>query len=76
MMFIAVCFLQQSCVSDYDRLKDAQKKYPNGIVTPSTGLLKRNGYEITIEDTITNQIYGVSYYPFSSTKILGIINIR
>ena len=65
-----------SCVSDFDRIADAKKKYPNGLVTPSTGMIKRNGYEITIEDTVTNQIYGVSYYPFSTTKILDIVNIR
>lgn len=65
-----------SCVSDYDRVADAKKKYPNAVVTPSTGMIKRNGYEITVEDTITHQIYGVSYYPFSSTKISSIVNIR
>lgn len=68
--------LLTSCVSDFDRIADAKKKYPNGLVTPSTGMIKRNGYEITIEDTVTNQIYGVSYYPFSTTKILNIVNIR
>lgn len=65
-----------SCVSDYDRLKDAQKKYANGVVTPSTGILKQNGYEITVEDTITHQIYGINYFPFSSNKIWTIVNIR
>lgn len=65
-----------SCVSDYDRVADAKKKYPNAVVTPSTGMIKRNGYEITVEDTLTHQIYGVCYYPFSSTKISSIVNIR
>lgn len=65
-----------SCVSSYDRLEDAKKKYKNGIVTPSTSVLKSQGYEITIEDTITKQIYAISYYPFSTTKIYSIINIR
>ena len=65
-----------SCVSDYDRVEDAKKKYPHAIVTPSTGIIKRNGYEITIDDTLTNQIYAIDYYPFSSTKIWGIVNIR
>lgn len=68
--------LLTSCVSDFDRIADAKKKYPNGLVTPSTGMIKRNGYEITIEDTVTKQIYGVSYYPFSTTKIWNIVNIR
>jgi hypothetical protein len=65
-----------SCVSDYDRVADAKKKYPNAVVTPSTGLLRHNGYEITVEDTLTHQIYGVSYYPFSTTSISTIVNIR
>jgi len=37
----AILTTLSSCVSDYDRLKDAQVKYPNGYVTPSTGLLKK-----------------------------------
>lgn len=65
-----------SCVSDYDRVADAKKKYPNSIVTPSTGMIKHNGYEITVEDTLTKQIYAISYYPFSSSKISSIVNIR
>jgi hypothetical protein len=65
-----------SCVSDYDRLNNAKKKYPNAVVTPSTGIIKREGYEITVEDTLTHQIYAVSYYPFSETKISSIVNIR
>jgi len=65
-----------SCVSDYDRVTDAKKKYPNAVVTPSTGIIKHNGYEITVEDTLTHQIYAISYYPFSTTNISAIINIR
>jgi len=65
-----------SCVSDYDRVADAKKKYPNAVVTPSTGIIKRDGYEITVEDTLTHQIYAISYYPFSTTKISSIVNIR
>ena len=65
-----------SCVSDYDRLEDAKKKYPHAIVTPSTSILSNQGYEITVEDTITKQSYAISYYPGSSTKIANIRNIR
>ena len=65
-----------SCVSDYDRVADAKKKYPNAVVTPSTGMIKHNGYEITVEDTLTKQIYAISYYPFSASKISSIVNIR
>jgi hypothetical protein len=65
-----------SCVSDYDRVADAKKKYPNAVVTPSTGIIKQNGYEITVEDTLTHQIYAINYYPFSTTKIATIVNIR
>jgi hypothetical protein len=65
-----------SCVNQIDRLNDAQKKYPKCIVQPSTSLLAREGYEIMVEDTINNQIYVLSYYPFSSTKISSIRNIK
>ena len=65
-----------SCVNQMDRLKDAQKKYPKCIVQPTTSLLSREGYEVMVEDTINNQIYVLSYYPFSSTKISDIRNIK
>jgi len=65
-----------SCVNQMDRLKDAQKKYPKCIVQPTTSLLARDGYEIMVEDTITNQIYVISYYSFSTTKISSIRNIK
>jgi hypothetical protein len=65
-----------SCVNQMDRLKDTQKKYPKCIVQPTTSMLARDGYEIMVEDTITNQIYVVSYYPFSTTKISAIRNIK
>lgn len=73
---ILAIFSLTSCVSDYDRVADAKKKYPNAVVTPSTGMIKHNGYEITVEDTVTHQIYAISYYPFSTTKISSIVNIR
>jgi hypothetical protein len=65
-----------SCVNQMDRLKDAQKKYPKCIVQPTTSLLAREGYEVMVEDTITNQIYVLSYYTFSTTKISSIRNIK
>lgn len=73
---IASVFALTSCVSDFERIEDCKKKYPNGIVTPSTNLLMRQGYEITVEDTVSKQIYAISYYPFSTTKINAITNIR
>ena len=65
-----------SCVNQMDRLKDAQKKYPKCIVQPTTSLLARDGYDIMVEDTINNQIYVLSYYTGSSTKIYDIQNIK
>ena len=59
-----------------DRLADAQKKYPKCIVQPSTSLLARQGYDIMVEDTMSNQIYVLQYYPFSTTKIQDIRNIK
>jgi len=65
-----------SCVNQMDRLRDAQKKYPKCIVQPTTSLLARDGYEVMVEDTITNQIYVLSYWTFSTTKISAIRNIK
>ncbi len=65
-----------SCVNQMDRLRDAQRKYPKCIVQPATSLLAREGYEIMVEDTINNQIYVLRYYPFSSTSISDVRNIK
>ena len=65
-----------SCINQMDRLADAQKKYPKCVVQPTTSLLARDGYDIMIEDTVDNQIYVVRYYPFSTTKISDIRNIK
>lgn len=59
-----------------DRLTDAQKKYPKCVIQPTTSLLARDGYDIMVEDTIANQIYVLSYYPFSTTKLASIRNIK
>lgn len=59
-----------------DRLADAQKKYPKCVVQPTTSLLAKNGYDIMVEDTISNQIYVLRYYPFSISKVADIRNIK
>lgn len=74
-LLLAVLVLT-SCVNQMDRLKDAQKKYPKCIVQPTTSMLSQQGYEVMVEDTIENQIYVLSYYPFSTTKISSIRNIK
>ena len=65
-----------SCINQMDRLTDAQKKYPKCVIQPTTSLLARDGYDIMVEDTIANQIYVLSYYPFSTTKLVSIRNIK
>jgi len=65
-----------SCVNQMDRLKDAQKKYPKCIVQPTTSLLAREGYQVMVEDTIANQIYVLDNFPFRTTKISSIRNIK
>lgn len=65
-----------SCVDQMDRLTNAQKKYPKCVIQPTTSLLARDGYDIMVEDTISNQIYVIQYYPFSTTKIMSIRNIK
>jgi hypothetical protein len=74
-LLIAILALT-SCVNQMDRLKDAQKKYPKCVVQPCTSLLSRQGYDIMVEDTISNQIYVLDYYTGSSTKIWDIRNIK
>jgi hypothetical protein len=74
-MILSVASLT-SCVNQTDRLADAQKKYPKCVIQPTTSLLARDGYEVMVEDTINNQIYVIRYYPFSSTKISDIRNIK
>jgi hypothetical protein len=65
-----------SCIDQMDRLNDAQHKYPKCVIQPTTSLLSRDGYDIMVEDTIANQIYVLSYYPFSTSKIADIRNIK
>lgn len=76
LVLIIALFTLTSCVNQMDRLSDTQKKYPKCIVQPCTSMLARDGYDIMVEDTISNQIYVVSYYPFSTTKISSIRNIK
>jgi hypothetical protein len=75
LLILPILFLT-SCIDQMDRLADAQKKYPKCVVQPSTSLLAREGYDIMVEDTISNQIYVLQYYPFSTTKIADIRNIK
>lgn len=75
LLILPILFLT-SCVDQMDRLADAQKKYPKCVIQPTTSLLARDGYDIMVEDTISNQIYVIQYYPFSTTKIMSIRNIK
>jgi hypothetical protein len=75
LLILPILFLT-SCIDQMDRLADAQKKYPKCVVQPTTSLLARDGYDIMVEDTISNQIYVLQYYPFSTTKVADIRNIK
>ena len=68
--------LLTSCIDQMDRLNDAQHKYPKCVIQPTTSLLSRDGYDVMVEDTISNQIYVLRYYPFSISKIEDIRNIK
>jgi hypothetical protein len=57
-----------------DRIEDAKKKYPKTIVQPPTSLLHQ--FDVMVEDTINNQIYVLDYYPWSTTKIRTIRNVK
>jgi hypothetical protein len=75
LLILPILFLT-SCIDQMDRLADAQKKYPKCIIQPTTSLLSRDGYDIMVEDTISNQIYVLRYYPFSISKVADIRNIK
>jgi PBP1b-binding outer membrane lipoprotein LpoB len=75
LLILTILFLT-SCIDQMDRLADAQKKYPKCVVQPTTSLLAKNGYDIMVEDTISNQIYVLRYYPFSISKVADIRNIK
>lgn len=73
MIFLSSMLLS-SCVNQMDRLADAQKKYPKCIVAPPTSLL--GGFDAMVEDTINKQIYVLDYYPFSSTRVRRVRNVK
>lgn len=72
----AITLLLSSCVDFNKREKRLKELYPKNVVIPATGLLKRNGYEFLMEDTINKQIYGISFYTWSTTRIQDIVNIK
>lgn len=65
-----------SCVNEIDRLRDAQIKYPKCVVQPTTSLMSDRGYTVMVEDTLQRQIYVLRYYPFSTSRVLDIRNIK
>jgi hypothetical protein len=73
LFFILACV---GCVNFDDRQKDLQKKYPKAVITPATSLLANQGYQFLMEDTINNQLFAVSYYTFSTSKISTIRNVK
>lgn len=64
------------CIDYTKRLDTAQKKFPTMVITPATGLIARQGYEFLAEDTANNQIYAISFGPFSETRIETVRNIK
>ena len=75
-ILILVTILLTSCIDQSHRLMDAQKRYPKCVVQPSTSLLSQSGYDVMVEDTISNQIYVLRYYPFSETRVADIRNVK
>jgi hypothetical protein len=74
-LIIAIIFLT-GCAQPNNQMDYLIKKFPHTVVEPATGLLQQHGYEFIMEDTVKKQIYAVSFYPFSETKISSIRNIR
>jgi hypothetical protein len=67
--------MMSSCADQNKRLLSLKKMYPSCKVEPSTGLLQNQGFDFILIDS-TNQIIGVSFYPWSETKIQSLRNIR
>ena len=69
-----VLLLLTSCVNEYERLQDCQKKFPGKTVMPAppTALATRGGgahtYDYLVIDS-SGEMLGVDYYAFSKTKI-------
>ena len=77
LLFVIILFcILQSCTDVISRQTALQSYYPQNIVTPATNLLSSQGYEFLMEDTINHQIYAVSFYEFSNSKIKSIRNIK
>ena len=64
-----------SCVNEINRQKNLEKMYPNCKVEPATGLIKQGGYGYIVIDS-NMQIIGVSFYPWSESKISNLRNVR
>jgi hypothetical protein len=64
-----------SCADEQKRQSYLEKTYPHCKVEPATGLVQKQGFEFIVIDT-NFQIVGVSFYPFSKTKISHLRNVR
>lgn len=74
-MAYIMCDIMLSCTQFQTKINAAQKEYPNCVITPSVDILRRQGYEVTIEDTLNNKMYAVSFY-FNSCKIYDVIPVK
>lgn len=64
-----------SCADELKRQKYLEKAYPNCKVEPATGMIKEKGYDYLLVYP-DNQMVGVSFYPGSENKIMGLRNVR
>lgn len=76
LLLLGIGLILCSCVDQTKRLNRAQVLYPKCVVQPTTSLLSQGGYDVMVEDTISNQIYALRFYPFSETTISDIRNIK
>jgi hypothetical protein len=73
MLMLLSLILLFSCADYSERIKTIEKKYPKCIVLPSLPNRENRqshySYDVIVKDTINKQMYGISFYPFSETKI-------
>lgn len=69
-------FLFVGCIDESKRMEFLKEKYPEYKIEPATSILKSSGIEYILVDTLSDHIYGVSFWGFSETRISNFRNIR
>lgn len=68
-MAIVLSVLLSSCADARKQEDFLRKTYPKCTIRPATGLVKNQGYDFVIIDSLNN-VVAVDFYPFSESEIL------